>query len=238
MAGHLQIFAFSHFLAVSLPVEYYETTGGLLWLIPHVNTPWQKDKDSNVTNFGNNLHINNHVFLQKKKEKVRRNLVAETQISMRQRCLQKHVSAPHITRSTERYWRQTKVCRWLLSWVASWRSKHVWHLQRHSYKTRCCHVHLVQRGTSPNSYDFHKLSNRSSGAYFPRIMTVPGSSFSASHFREHYNRSQKTRRLGVNATQFGPALTSSEYKTYFLVRESLVSVFEFGILSRLFCLTP
>ncbi|CAK9210174.1 unnamed protein product [Sphagnum troendelagicum] len=121
MAGHLQIFAFSHFLAVSLPVEYYETTGGLLWLIPHVNTPWQKDKDSN-------------------------------------------------------------------------------------------------------------LSNRSSGAYFPRIMTVPGSSFSASHFREHYNRSQKTRRLGVNATQFGPALTSSEYKTYFLVRESLVSVFEFGIL--------
>jgi hypothetical protein len=87
---------------------------------------------------------------------------------------------------------------------------------------------------SPNSYDFHKLSNRSSGAYFPRIMTVPGSSFSASHFREHYNRSRKTRRLGVNATQFGPALTSSEYKTYFLVRESLVSVFEFGILSRLF----
>jgi hypothetical protein len=80
-------------------------------------------------------------------------------------------------------------------------------------------MHLVQRGMSPNSYDFHKLSNRSSGAYFPRIMTVPGSSFSASHFREHYNRSQKTRRLGVNATQFGPALTSSEYKTYFLVRE-------------------
>jgi hypothetical protein len=106
MAGHLQIFAFSHFLAVSLPVVYYETTGGLLWLIPHVNTPWQKDKDSNVTNFGNNLHTNNHVYLQKKKEKVRRNLVAETQFSMRQRCLQKHVSALHIRRSE-----QTKVCR-------------------------------------------------------------------------------------------------------------------------------
>jgi hypothetical protein len=110
MAGHLQIFAFSHFLAVSLPVEYYETTGGLLWLIPHVNTR-QKDKDSNVTNFGNNLHTNNQVFLQKQKEKVRRNLVAETQISMRQTCLQKHVSVLHIRRSTERYWRQTKVCR-------------------------------------------------------------------------------------------------------------------------------
>jgi hypothetical protein len=106
--------------------------------------------------------------------------------------------------------------------LASWRSKHVWHLQRHSYKTRCCHVDLVQRGMSPNSYDFHKLSNRSSGAYFPRIMTVPWRSFSASHFREHYNRSPKTHRLGVNATQFGPALTTSEYKTYFLVRESLV----------------
>ncbi|KAH9534978.1 hypothetical protein CY35_17G030300 [Sphagnum magellanicum] len=154
MAGHLQIFAFSHFLAVSLPVEYYETTGGLLWLIPHVNTPWQKDKDSNVTNFGNNLHTNNQVFLQKQKEK---------------------------------------------------------------------------RGTSPNSYDFHKLLNRSSGAYFPRIMTVPWRSFSASHFREHYNRSRKTRRLGVNATQFGPALTSSEYKTYFLDQVAYLQVLRNGL---------
>jgi hypothetical protein len=82
---------------------------------------------------------------------------------------------------------------------------------------------------SPNSYDFHKLSNRSSGAYFPRIMTVPGSSFSASHFREHYNRSQKTRRLGVNATQFGPALTSSEYKTYFLDQVAYLQVLRNGL---------
>ncbi|BBN01488.1 hypothetical protein MPTK1_2g07770 [Marchantia polymorpha subsp. ruderalis] len=41
MATHLQVFALSDWLAVSLPVEYRETTRGLRWLIPHVNPPWQ-----------------------------------------------------------------------------------------------------------------------------------------------------------------------------------------------------
>ncbi|KAL2642981.1 hypothetical protein R1flu_010568 [Riccia fluitans] len=47
MATHLQVFALSDWLAVSLPVEYRETTRGLRWLIPHVNPPWQ-DQHNNT----------------------------------------------------------------------------------------------------------------------------------------------------------------------------------------------
>lgn len=56
MAGHMQIFALSEFLALSLPIEYIETARGLRWLVPHVNTPWQSNADSNnFTNVGTNV---------------------------------------------------------------------------------------------------------------------------------------------------------------------------------------
>lgn len=59
MAGHMQVLALTSFLAVSLPVEYYETANGLQWLIPHVNTPWQKNEDVNyTTTFAANLQTN------------------------------------------------------------------------------------------------------------------------------------------------------------------------------------
>jgi hypothetical protein len=45
----VQVLALTSFLAVSLPVEYYETVNGLQWLIPHVSTPWQKNEDVNYT---------------------------------------------------------------------------------------------------------------------------------------------------------------------------------------------
>lgn len=48
MACHLQIFALSDWLSVSLPIEYREVTSGLQWLIPHVKTPWQHDQPTNV----------------------------------------------------------------------------------------------------------------------------------------------------------------------------------------------
>ena len=48
MACHLQIFALSDWLSVSLPIEYREVTSGLQWLIPHVKTPWQHDQPTNT----------------------------------------------------------------------------------------------------------------------------------------------------------------------------------------------
>lgn len=58
MACHLQILAFSDWLAVSLPIEYHEVTRGLQWLIPHVKTPWQDDSRYNTaTDFGSGVEI-------------------------------------------------------------------------------------------------------------------------------------------------------------------------------------
>lgn len=42
MVGHLQVFALSQWMAVSLPIEYLETTKGLQWLIPHAQLPWER----------------------------------------------------------------------------------------------------------------------------------------------------------------------------------------------------
>ncbi|XP_050258027.1 uncharacterized protein LOC126703145 isoform X7 [Quercus robur] len=41
MAGHIQVFALSTWLGVTLPVEYYELARGLQWSIPYFNLPWE-----------------------------------------------------------------------------------------------------------------------------------------------------------------------------------------------------
>ncbi|KAF3971824.1 hypothetical protein CMV_004602 [Castanea mollissima] len=41
MAGHIQVFAFSRWLAVTLPVEYYEFARALRWSIPYFSLPWK-----------------------------------------------------------------------------------------------------------------------------------------------------------------------------------------------------
>lgn len=41
IACHIQIFALSRWLAVPLPVEYYEFTRGLQWSIPYLDLPWE-----------------------------------------------------------------------------------------------------------------------------------------------------------------------------------------------------
>ncbi|KAI3454471.1 hypothetical protein Pfo_011134 [Paulownia fortunei] len=42
IASHLQVFALSRWLAVTLPVEYYELARGLQWSIPYFNLPWER----------------------------------------------------------------------------------------------------------------------------------------------------------------------------------------------------
>lgn len=41
VASHLQVFALSKWLAVTLPVEYYELARGLQWSIPYFKLPWE-----------------------------------------------------------------------------------------------------------------------------------------------------------------------------------------------------
>ncbi|KAM5572001.1 hypothetical protein ABKV19_012200 [Rosa sericea] len=44
IACHIQIFALSRWLAVTLPVDYYEFARGLQWSIPYFNLPWEAGK--------------------------------------------------------------------------------------------------------------------------------------------------------------------------------------------------
>ncbi|XP_058087384.1 uncharacterized protein LOC131234484 isoform X2 [Magnolia sinica] len=41
IACHIQVFALSKWLAVTMPVEYYEFVRGLQWSIPHLSLPWE-----------------------------------------------------------------------------------------------------------------------------------------------------------------------------------------------------
>lgn len=50
MVGHLQVFALSDCLSLTLPVEYSATTKGLMWLIPRDKLPWTKDNSQNGYN--------------------------------------------------------------------------------------------------------------------------------------------------------------------------------------------
>lgn len=41
IACHIQVFALSRWLAVTMPVDYYEFARGLQWSIPYFSLPWE-----------------------------------------------------------------------------------------------------------------------------------------------------------------------------------------------------
>lgn len=41
--GHIQVFALSRWLAVKLPVEFYEFARHLQWTIPYFTVPWENE---------------------------------------------------------------------------------------------------------------------------------------------------------------------------------------------------
>ena len=45
IACHVQIFALSIWLPVTLPVEYYEFANGLQWSIPYLKVPWEDEHE-------------------------------------------------------------------------------------------------------------------------------------------------------------------------------------------------
>ncbi|KAL2935960.1 Cysteine--tRNA ligase [Bienertia sinuspersici] len=59
IACYIQIFAFSRWLAVTLPVEYYEFTRGIQWSVPYLYLPWESDH-SQPMGFSPNTSISSH----------------------------------------------------------------------------------------------------------------------------------------------------------------------------------
>lgn len=48
IACHIQVFALSRWLAVMLPVEYYEFSRALQWSIPYFDLPWENGHNTAV----------------------------------------------------------------------------------------------------------------------------------------------------------------------------------------------
>lgn len=62
IACHIQIFALSRWLAVTLPVEYLELTRGLQWSIPYSSLPWEIGRIQPVT-VGPSPATSSHSFI-------------------------------------------------------------------------------------------------------------------------------------------------------------------------------
>ncbi|KAJ4973650.1 hypothetical protein NE237_006824 [Protea cynaroides] len=56
---HIQVFALSRWLAVAVPVEYYEFARGLEWTIPYLSLPWESGRLQSVI-VGSNLPAMTH----------------------------------------------------------------------------------------------------------------------------------------------------------------------------------
>ncbi|KMT10614.1 hypothetical protein BVRB_5g117340 [Beta vulgaris subsp. vulgaris] len=61
IACYIQVFAFSRWLSVTLPVEYYEFTQGIEWSVPYLCLPWESDH-SHPMLFSSNSSISSHFF--------------------------------------------------------------------------------------------------------------------------------------------------------------------------------
>ncbi|XP_042498422.1 uncharacterized protein LOC122076880 [Macadamia integrifolia] len=66
IACHIQVFALSRWLGVTIPVEYYEFARGLQWTIPYLRLPWESEHvqsvivDSNSTAIALSVVLENH----------------------------------------------------------------------------------------------------------------------------------------------------------------------------------
>ncbi|KAJ8771773.1 hypothetical protein K2173_026950 [Erythroxylum novogranatense] len=61
-ACYIQIFALSRWLAITLPVEYYELARGLQWSIPYFSLPWETGGIDSIM-VGSNSSISPHSFI-------------------------------------------------------------------------------------------------------------------------------------------------------------------------------
>ncbi|XP_075660429.1 uncharacterized protein LOC142630329 isoform X1 [Castanea sativa] len=64
IACHIQVFAFSRWLAVTLPVEYHEFARGLQWSIPYFSLPWETRNTQSVL-MGSSPSSNSHPYISK-----------------------------------------------------------------------------------------------------------------------------------------------------------------------------
>jgi hypothetical protein len=51
IACHVQLFALTRWLTINLPIEYYEFTRGIEWIIPHHKLPWESSTGDSLKGY-------------------------------------------------------------------------------------------------------------------------------------------------------------------------------------------
>lgn len=51
IACHVQLFALTRWLTINLPIEYYEFTRGVEWIIPHHKLPWESSTGDSLKGY-------------------------------------------------------------------------------------------------------------------------------------------------------------------------------------------
>lgn len=194
MAGHLQVFAFSDWLSVSLPIEYRETTRGLRWLIPHAKLPWKMHEV--ITNtFDSQFVVNNSPDISTVKHK--RSLISAASKYPNKRYRYSLVSTlPCSLFFTEEWSKTNPALQQSLNFA-----KHF------GGQTLILHKDALKK---------------SSGLQMPSMVTCEHALRKSWNVIDN-PRIYRERKLGANSTMYGPALELSEYLHYFVNRSEKLS---------------
>ena len=202
----MQVLALTTFLAVSLPVEYYETVNGLQWLIPHVTTPWQKNEDVNFTTSFATANVQTNLTLS-----IRRSLMLALHFPTDVGELQQKALFSECMMM--RQWPAQYVCASLKSLLYSRRTFLVsinnWLSLAVSLSEMLTFGTLLQGTLDCSLYSESLATTYWSGTHLENLLLRKQGSYES--------LVQGRRRLGANGTQYGPAMTAQEYESYFLV---------------------
>lgn len=198
MAGHLQVFAFSSWLSVSLPIEYHETTIGLRWLIPHAKLPWKRH-ETLISNFEPQFVVGMPTL---STVNPKRNLISD-------KFKYHHKKNHYLLDSTLPYLLFiNKLC-----------------AEKHS-ALECC-MDFIQKHINGQKLIWHKDAQRMfSGLQIPSLDACNYELHQSWNVMHPVRRSRE-RKLGANSTMYGPALELREYISYFMNESKWLSASKF-----------
>uniref|UniRef100_A0A7N0SVN3 Bacterial Ig-like domain-containing protein n=1 Tax=Kalanchoe fedtschenkoi TaxID=63787 RepID=A0A7N0SVN3_KALFE len=79
---HVQVFALSRWLAVTLPVEYYEVARGIQWSIPYMNLPWEYGSTQSIMVGSNSPESSSNSYISKLHDIGLSNIIHQADVSL------------------------------------------------------------------------------------------------------------------------------------------------------------
>ncbi|KAH9315091.1 hypothetical protein KI387_023718, partial [Taxus chinensis] len=194
MAGHLQVFAFSSWLSVSLPIEYHETTMGLRWLIPHAKLPWKRH-ETMLSTFEPQFVVDIPTM---STVNPKRSLISEE---------------PKYYHKIDQYLLDyTLRCFLFIKKQCT---------KRHPTLEWC--TSFIQEHMLGQKLILHKEAQRMFSGLQTQSLDACNYALQQSWNVMNTARVYRERKLGVNSTMYGPALELSEYIRYFMNQSEWLS---------------